>query len=194
MGALLALDRQGAACGSPRPIDLSPILVPLHDAFAEPNIEGAVVSGGELRLLQRGNKSHNDNAIVRYPLSAVLNALHSGRTGALKPSAIDRIDLGQIDGVPFTVTDASALPDGAMIVTAAAEDTDDAYDDGACLGAAIGMADSSGRLRWMRRIDRTAKIEGVHARLDGDLIRLLLVSDADDPNIAASLFSATTAK
>ncbi|MDX0427218.1 hypothetical protein GOL39_32520 [Sinorhizobium medicae] len=37
------------------------------------NIEDAVVAGQELRLFQRGNKRHIDNAVIRYPPSAVLN-------------------------------------------------------------------------------------------------------------------------
>ena len=35
------------------------------------------------------------------------------------------------------------------------------------------------------------KIEGVHARPDGDTIRLLLVTDADDADIPAQLLTAT---
>jgi hypothetical protein len=78
-----------------------------------------------------------------------------------------------------------------MVFTAVAEETDDAYDDGPCKGAAIGMADTDGHLLWLRRLDRPAKVEGVDARMDGDVIRLLLVTDADDRQTPASLFSAT---
>ena len=53
------------------------------------------------------------------------------------------------------------------------------------------MADSNGRLLGMQRLDRPHKIEGVDARVDGDVIRLLLVTDADDAAIPAGLFSAT---
>src|SRR5271169_2423622 len=34
----------------------------------------------------------------------------------------------------------AALPDGTMVFTAVAEDTDDNYNDGACAGAAVGIA------------------------------------------------------
>ena len=70
------------------------------------------------------------------------------------------------------------------------EDTDDAYNDGPCAGAAIGIAGNNGRLRLLRRLDQPFKIEGVDARLDGEVIRLLLVTDADDADIPAGLFSA----
>lgn len=191
IGARLGLNAQGAVRGSPSLVDLSSLLAPLDDAFHTPNIEGAVVSGDELRLFQRGNKRHAENAIIRFPLSAVLDTLGSERPGAVKPSAVDRFDLGQIDGIPFGFTDAAALPNGDMVFTAVAEDTDDAYDDGPCVGAAIGIADNSGRLRWLRPLDRPHKVEGVDARMDGDVIRLLLVTDADDADIPAGLFSAT---
>jgi hypothetical protein len=191
MGALLGLDAQGAVRGSPCALDLSPILAPLDDEFHTPNIEGAVVSGNELRLFQRGNKRHAENAIIRFQLSAVLDAIGSERAGAVKPSAINAFDLGQINGIPFGFTDAAALPDGDMVFTAVAEDTDDAYDDGPCVGATIGIADNNGRLRCLRRLDRPHKIEGVDARVDGDIIRLLLVTDADDAGLPAGLFSAT---
>jgi hypothetical protein len=191
MGALLGLDAQGAVRGSPCVVDLSPLLAPLDDAFHSPNIEGAVVSGDELRLFQRGNKRHAENAIIRFALSAVLDALRSGRAGAVRPSAIHMFDLGQIDGIPLCFTDAAALPDGAMVFTAIAENTDDAYHDGPCAGAAIGIADNDGHLQCLRPLERPYKVEGVDARRDGNVVRLLLVTDADDADIPAGLFGAT---
>ncbi|MFL5098582.1 MAG: DUF6910 family protein, partial [Xanthobacteraceae bacterium] len=71
---------------------------------------------------------------------------------------------------------------------------DDAYNDGPCAGAAIGIVGNNGHLRWLRRLHRPHKVEGVDARLDGDAVRLLLVTDADDPDIPASLLSATMAR
>ena len=191
LGALLGLDAQGAVSGSPQVVDLSPMFAPLDDEFPAVNIEGAVVSGDELRLFQRGNKKNAENAVIRFPLSALLDALSSERPGAIKPSGIDPIDLGQIEGVPICFTDAAALPNGDMVFTAVAEDTDDAYNDGPCLGAAIGIAGNDGHLRCLRRLDRPYKLEGVAARDEGDVIRLLLVTDADNADIPAGLFSTT---
>ena len=190
LGALIRLDANGVAQNSPRVVDLSPFLAPLEDEFHALNIEGAVVSGAEFRLIQRGNTRHAENAILRYQLSAVLDAVVSGRAGAIKPYAVIPVDLGTIDGVPFSFTDASALPGGDMIFTAVAEDTDNVYDDGPCAAAAVGLADKDGNLQFLDRLDRPCKVEGVDARLHGG-IELLLVTDADDPGIAASLFSAT---
>lgn len=191
-GVLLGLDSQGVIDGSPRDADLSSILFPLSEEFPEVNIEGAVVVGDELRLFQRGNKGHADNAIIRFQLSAVLDAVGTGRADAIKPAAINRIDLGELEGIPLCFTDAAALPGGDMVFSAVAEDTDNAVDDGACIGAAIGIIDNTGRLRWLRPLDRPHKIEGIHARLNGNRLELLLVTDADNPDIPAMLFSATT--
>lgn len=189
LGALLALDAQGVAVGTPRIADFAHLFDSLDRRFPALNIEGAVVSGGVLRLLQRGNRRHPENAVVRYPLPALLDAIQSGAAmGA--PSGVDLVDLGSVDGVPLTFTDGASLPDGSMVFTAVAEDTGDSYNDGACVGAAIGIVGPDGALRWLERLDACHKVEGVAAQVDGDVIRLLLVTDADDRSIPASLFSA----
>lgn len=193
-GALLGLDPRGAVSGSPLELDMSPILGPLHEAFAELNIEGAVVVGDELRLFQRGNKRQADNAIIHYSLSQVLDVLRGAQPDTIKPSSINRLSLGLIEGVPFCFTDAGALPNGDMVFCAVAEDTEDAYRDGPCVGAAIGIIDSDGHLLSMQRLDRPYKVEGISARLVGDRLDLLLVTDADDPAIPAMLLSASIAK
>lgn len=190
--ALLALDAHGGIAGAPRVVDVSPLFGALERRFPALNIEGAVAIGNELRLLQRANKQHPQNAIVCYPLPAILAALASGgAVGAIAPSAIDSVDLGAIDGVPLSFTDGASLPDGGMVFTAVAEDTEDTYNDGACLGAAIGVADHDGTLRSLERLDECHKVEGVAAHVDNNVIRLLLVTDADDPAIPAALFSAS---
>jgi hypothetical protein len=191
MGVLLGLDAQGAVHGPSRAVDLSPVFAPLDDAFPSLNIEGAIVSDGELRLFQRGNKRHPENAVIRFQLSPLLDMLAAGHVSPLKPSTIDPVDLGKIDGIPLCFTDAAALPDGDMVFTAIAEDTSDAYNDGICVAAALGLLGRNGQLRWLRRLDRPYKVEGVDARSDGDLLKLLLVTDADDPDIPAVLYSAT---
>lgn len=191
LGALLGVDAQGAIDGSPRVVDLSQLFSGLERHFPALNIEGATVSGDMLRLLQRGNKGHPQNAIVRFALAPLLDALSSGEpVGPLAPAAIDTVDLGAIGDVPLCFTDGAALPDGRMVFAAVAENTDDSYNDGPCLGAAIGIADEDGRICFVDHLDLPHKIEGVDARVDGGTIRLLLVTDADDAGVPAVLFSA----
>lgn len=193
-GALLGLDANGSVCSAPQELDLSPILGPLDSAFAELNIEGAVVVDEELCLFQRGNKRQADNAIIRYPLSLVIDSLQKGNTDIIEPYAINRINLGSIEGIPFCFTDATALPNGDIVFCAVAEDTEDAYRDGPCIGAAIGIISKDGHLLSLERLDLPHKIEGISTRFDGDRINLLLVTDADDAEIPAALLSASIAK
>jgi hypothetical protein len=190
-GALMSLDPHGVVQGSARAIELSPLLARLDNEFSALNIEGAVVVGDELRLFQRGNSRPPDNAIIRFRLTAVLDALISGRAGAIGPLAVHRCDLGALDGIPFCFTDATVLPTGEMVVTAVAEDTDNPYDDGGCVGALVGLFDRDGTRPRLHRLAATCKVEGVDARVDGDVVRLLLVTDADDPAVPAALYSAT---
>jgi hypothetical protein len=100
VGALVALDAQGAPAASPRSVDCSPLFAPLTEDFPSLNIEGAVACNGELRLFQRGNRQHSVNAIIRFPLAAVREAFASGWTSAIDPLAIHRVDLGAINGIP----------------------------------------------------------------------------------------------
>ena len=192
-GVLLELDAEGALYGPPRQVDLARVFAPLDDEFPALNIEGAAVSGGETLLLQRGNRLHPRNAIIRYSLPDFLHALDSGARAPVTPSGILSVELGQCGGVPFSFTDGAALPDGGLVITAIAEDTPNNYDDGPCIGAAIAIIDNSGKLRSLDQLDIPHKIEGVHAEANGGAIRLMLVTDADDPDIPAGLFSAKIA-
>ena len=188
-GILLGLDPDGAVSDLPHELDLLPILGPLHDAFAELNIEGAVVVGDELRLFQRGNTRHADNAIIRYPFQQALDAVRCSSGDTIEPSAIDRFDLGSIKGIPFCFTDAAALPNGDMVFCAVAEDTEDAYRDGPCIGAAIGIIDNGGHLLSVEPLEQPYKVEGISARSRDGRIDILLVTDPDEPSIPAVLLS-----
>ena len=192
-GVLLGLDAQGALRGGPRIVDLSSVFSCLS-ALRELNIEGAVVCGDEMRLFQRGSKGDSPNLIIRFSLTAFLAALNATANRTIEPLAIQSIDLGGIDGVPFTFTDATALPNGEVVFTAVAEDTADSYNDGPCGGAIIGVLDCENRVKRLLRLGVPLKIEGVDARVEGDIIGLMLVTDADDPSIPAGLFAATMAR
>jgi hypothetical protein len=190
-GVLLGLDGQGTLSGTIHALDMAPVLAPLQTVFADLNIEGATVLGEELCLFQRGNTRHPENAILRYPLSQVIAALCNSLADAIAPSVIHRPDLGAIDGVPLCFTDASALPDGDILFCAVAEDTEDAYRDGPCVGAAIGIITIDGSLISLWRLNQPYKVEGISARSAGNQLDVLLVTDADDPAIPAMLLSAS---
>lgn len=194
-GVLLSLDGAGAVSGAARRFDLAGMLQPLKNEFDKLNIEGAVVCGEELRLLQRGNKKNRTNAVIRCKVAPLLEALSEGRAIApLELLAVAPVELGDIDGVPLSFTDAATLANGDVLFSAAAEDTEDSYDDGACLGSAIGIASPQGNLKFLERIDKVEKIEGIEARETAGQIEFYAVTDADDGAVAASMFRGSIAR
>lgn len=192
-GALLGLDDTGGLIGAARPVDLSALYAPLQRRFPALNIEGAVVCDRQLVLLQRASGEHPENALIRFPLADLVQALCA--TDALRlpelPVEAVTIDLGRIDGVPLGFTDAAALGDGRLVFIAVAESVDDTYHDGPCVGAAIGVLDRDGHVQLLESVEPVRKIEGIDLRREGALLKLLLVSDADDRSRPGALFGAT---
>jgi hypothetical protein len=170
-------------------VDIAPLLSPLHTHFSDLNIEGAFVDGDTLALLQRGNGASAINARIDLDWREVQRWLTAGGT-APGPVSIRRFDLGTIDGVPLSFTDGAALPGGEWVFSAAAEDTSDTYQDGRCLGSAVGLVDANGTLLKLERVALDGKIEGIAVATPGPAIGLLLVTDADDRDRAALLLSA----
>lgn len=187
-GVIFALDEHGAIRGAPRAIDLSPLMIALDAQVAGLNIEGALWVQNRFILLQRGNKGGGRNVSITLGLEDVLHALAIGTVVPPVPFETREYDLGAIEGVPLTFTDGAALSDGRIVFTAVAENTDDSYTDGACLGAAVGILSSDGLLQSLDRLDPVVKVEGIDARLAGERIELTMVSDADDAAIPASLY------
>jgi hypothetical protein len=129
------------------------------------------------------------NALIRYPAD-VLTCLISGHQPRVKPLSIEYYDLGNVEQVPYTFTDATALPSGGWMFSAAAEDTSDSYLDGRCLGSIIGRVDRFGKIIETTRLQPLMKVEGIAAHIEGSAIRLCLVTDSDDPSKSANLLSA----
>ena len=194
-GALLALgsgsktNRQRAVLlgleegALPRQIDLALLYQPLHEHFSDLNIEGGFLLGEEFVLLQRGNQGQAANAAVRYRWTELRDWL-LGEGPLPTPPTIQPVELGELGGVALGFTDGAALADGRWLFSAAAENTADSYNDGACLGAVIGLVERDGRVRRLAELDGRWKVEGIALAGDGSL---LLVTDADDPLVAASL-------
>jgi hypothetical protein len=194
-GVLLALDATGALRGAPRAVALSALYAPLQQRFPALNIEGAAVREDELVLLQRASGDHPENALIAFALADVLHALGTddGLAMPALPARVETVDLGRIDGVPVGFTDAAALADGRLVFSAVAENVEDTYHDGPCVGAAIGIVGPDGRVERLERVRPVMKIEGIDARLDGDVVRLLLATDADDRGAPGALFRASLA-
>ena len=188
-GAMVRLDASGDAAGAAESVDLEPLYRSIAARVDRVNVEGAFVAGGELVLLQRGGTGAA-NAAIRFEIGPVMAWLASGGALALAPPAVQEIDLGDADGVPFSFTDGAALDGGDWLFSAVAERTDDAYDDGPCVAALLGIADRSGRVRAMHRLIPVRKVEGVSARAVGGSVEVHMVTDDDDPSLPA-LFGVT---
>lgn len=188
--ALMRLDEKGALDGSARHVDLGPLYETLRNRFPDLNIEGLFVADGDLCLLQRGNRASGVNACVRFAWQEIERWI---RNIGPAPTArsVSVFELGEIDGVPLSFTDAAGLPTGAWVFCAAAEDTSDSYADGRCAGSAIGVVSIEGELVFLERIDLPCKAEGVAVMADGETLELLLVTDADDRRTPAQLLSVT---
>lgn len=83
------------------------------------------------------------------------------------------------------------MPTTAQAKCRADADTDDAYLDGYCVGAAVGIADKDGRLLSLHQLEQPYKVAGVSAQMENDTLYLLLVTNADDAAIPAKLLSAS---
>ncbi len=188
LGALLPLNAAGQATTAVQAIDLSVLYAPLHQQFAQTNIEGAFVDAGHLCLLQRGHQANAVNACVRLDLGAVLQTLASG-TPAAPVMAVQRFELGHLAGVPLCFTDGAACPGGGWAFSAAAEATDNSYDDGACAGSAVGHVNAAGALTTMQPLHRRCKAEGISVAATPGGLTFLLVTDADDRAVPAQLLA-----
>ena len=188
-GGVVVLERQDEPAVLSR--DLGGLYAEVARALDVPagqlNLEGVARNGAVLRWFQRGNAvSRVPNGSVDVGLPGLLEALRGQRDPAEVPVRNARsYDLGELGGVGLAATDAVALPGGRVLLSAAAEDTPNAVDDGPVVGAALALLDGD------RVVDGGAvpDVEGVVQKVEGlgllevlhDGVRLLAVVDADDP-------------
>ena len=154
------------------------------------NLEGACQVGDRLRWFQRGNAAAGvPTAGIDVDLAALLATVRgTGTADPITLGEVRRYDLGEAGGVALAVTDAVALTGGRILVSAAAEDTPNAVDDGPVVAAALALLDDGVRavVPLPGRPDGPYKVEGlavVGETADG--LRLLAVVDADDPTAAS---------
>ena len=158
------------------------------------NIEGAVVHGDRLRLLQRGigeSGGKSWNAILDLPLNRFVGWL-DGRNPLPSVRRILQVDLGAVAGVSLGFTDAAVTGDGRVAFLACAEDTDNVLTDGPVLGCRFGWLDPDDQAAVMTTIvDRDGqptqlKLEGIEIRLDGGSV-FDVVADMDRGDEPAQL-------
>jgi hypothetical protein len=175
-------------------------LTPLYERVArrldrpmdQLNLEGASRHADQVRWFNRGNLAAGvPSASVDVPLEGMVAALLGRGDAASVPVEHPRsYDLGEVEGVGLAVTDAVALPDGRVLLSAAAEDTPNAVDDGPVVATALALVDDEtviAVLQVPEDEDVVHKVEGLAIReFDGTTVRLLAVVDDDDPEAASA--------
>jgi hypothetical protein len=186
-GFVCALAPDGSLGGEPREIDLGPVYALLREHIAELNVEGAATMGDRLWLLQRGNSELGSNVVAELSLDQVMRSLREDlRIDAEELDNVRAYDLGDIDGVALTFSDATPIAEQLLVFTASAE-----ADDGGIRGSVVGTLGRDGSVERLRTIDRRWKVEGVHAAIDTGVLDFTFVCDQDDPDAPSPLLSAT---
>jgi hypothetical protein len=167
------------------------------------NLEGACVVDDHLRWFQRGDRRAGvpDASIdVRLDdlLAAVVGDVHAAdvRFGEVRRYDLAAAGLQEVGDVPLGVTDAVALTDGRVLVSAAAEDTDDPVADGPVSASALVVLDGE---RVSAGVEVPASPDGTVHKVEGlatvtetaGAVELLAVVDADDPTLASPLLRLT---
>lgn len=165
-------------------------------AGSELNIEGAAITQGVLKLLQRGNGAPKhglepQNSIGDLNLDGFVAWLDGGKPPALE--AVLPVELGQLGGVRLGFTDAAVVPDGRLVFLAGAEASPDTFHDGTVLGCRFGILD--GHAIHMTDIVDVAgvlaplKLEGIdwRAARDPGVWEFTVVADMDAPDSPAVL-------
>lgn len=208
-----SLDSHGHIAGLPAKVSLEALHESLQSCDAvngDLNIEGMAVYGKTLVLAQRGNSIDPDgqpaaNLLIHLDLGEVLKSIYTDLSvGSLELQQTRRYELGHLpiekDGEEYPVkidfTDLDAVtddPEGRLVFTAAGEGPEGSPVQNEIAGSAVGVIAADGTLLSLTALqDRTIKLEGIDGRYNPTLgsIDLLLVSDADDPDVPAPLFAA----
>lgn len=153
------------------------------------NLEGACVVGDVLRWYHRGLPAAGVPAgsVDLDPSAAVAAALGRLPAQAVEVRHPRRYDLGELGGVGLGITDAVALPDRSVLLSAAAEDSPNVRDDGPVVASALVRleGDAVADVAALPLVEgQVSKVEGLAVvDLDADHVRLLAVVDADDPTV-----------
>jgi hypothetical protein len=154
----------------------------------EINIEGHVLFGNDLLLLNRGNETSGSELIT------VSNGPSWIKNAVTKDSDNDfdylfskaTVDLGRFDGHPIHWTDGMQDTDHTMLFLASVEKTDNAYDDGVVLASFIGRYDiKTNTVLNIKKILDSKKAEGI-CRWNS---RYLVSIDSDSPEMINEFYS-----
>ena len=150
------------------------------------NIEGAVYTGQEWYLFNRGNGASAKNVVFTIQGKNLTNEFNI---------VSNNYKLPKIKGVRSSFTDAVLL-DTKLYFLATAEDTKSTYDDGEILGSFIGCIDTKTmKIDFTEKISDTHKFEGLTVYQDtNDKIEFLLCEDKDTAVLETTIYKLAIAK
>jgi hypothetical protein len=174
---------------SVKKIDFSILYNHLGKYFSDLNIEGAAIFDNTLKIFQRGNGASNQNAIIDLNLTSLINDIkNSGVISEETVLTIKDYDLGTIEGVPLSFTDA-CFCDDKIFFLAAAENSASTYNDGEYTGAVLGCIDQLGQVIMRKELLCPYKPEGLTFELFENHFNIYVVTDADSTDIESGLYT-----
>nr|WP_315201278.1 hypothetical protein [uncultured Flavobacterium sp.] len=150
------------------------------------NIEGAIYTGEEWYLFNRGNGESAKNVMFTIQGKNLINEFNI---------LSNNYKLPKIKGVRSSFTDAVAI-DGKIYFLATSEDTKSTYHDGEILGSFIGCIDAKTmKIDFTKKISDTQKFEGITVfKNSSDTIEFLLCEDKDTEVLETTIYKLTIAK
>ncbi|ATB44829.1 DUF6929 family protein [Corallococcus macrosporus] len=187
-GAVVALGEDGALAGEARAVDVTALYTQLSRELGPLRIAGAALSGGLLRLFQRGSGEPGTDALVDLDAERVLRGLEAGALGPDVVRMTRRWELGQAGGMRLSFTAASPLSGGRMVFSATAGSLGPAATVG---GSVVGVLAPDGSPQFLDALEGHLTVTGVDARVEQGRVRVLLAALAEDGAGAATLLEAT---
>ncbi|MCZ4245329.1 DUF6929 family protein [Pedobacter punctiformis] len=147
------------------------------------NIEGAIFTGEEWLLFNRGNGSSSQNGIFKIPEKRLTHA---------KSSNFYPIILPNIKHINSSFTDATFYKDDIYFISTA-EDTNSTFNDGEILGSFIGSINAKSlKLNFAHKISGNHKFEGISFyKTSGNSIEFLLCEDLDTEELKTTIYKLT---
>lgn len=144
------------------------------------NIEGAIYTGEEWYLFNRGNGKSAKNVIFTIKGKNLVNEFNM---------LSNNYKLPKIKGVRSSFTDAVILNDKIYFLSTA-ENTDSTYHDGEILGSFIGCIDTKTmKIDFTKKISDTHKFEGLTVyQNSADTVEFLLCEDKDTAELKSTIY------
>lgn len=182
---VVGLDADGGVTGAARAVRLTRLHDALRSRVGALNIEAGLAQGDGLLVFSRANVEAPLNGCFRFDLQQVIDFLLADEDSTDVPRFdFTQLDLGRMRDIPMGITDATPLKEGGWLLSAVAENTSNAYDDGRCYGAALVACDRDGNVTWTEPLDGAFKVEGIAFDARG---ALWLTTDADAPGVPSDL-------